>query len=341
MFEKFISEEVWNCTLKYTRMMRITKEKFFTSLLEGKSTGKYSKELKELWNIDHNFMNKALKELDEMVKDKDIKLARKYGDDKVVQRSIKLENSWQEYNNIDYGVYKLNPERDFTIIEQRYVNRHIKYYESTQKGLGLAQDKEAYLSKIVKKYDKIDKSIPYFSHTTGKIVSYQTIATYNSMLYNWNLTHSAWNRTEYDAKKLGNNLQYLVAHPYACPHCMEYQGFVYADDTPTKQEYKVLMKYGKRGEYMKEDAIKGGVGHPNCKHSWTIFWDIDQVQDDKFNSSEWEEKYKTQQKIQSLDLEKSRLLSDRRIYKSLGNEGKVDELTTKIKAIRDKKKELE
>ena len=35
------------------------------------------------------------------------------------------------------------------------------------------------------------------------------------------------------------------------------------------------MKYGKR-EYMKEDAIRGGVGHPNCKHSWTIFWDIDQ-----------------------------------------------------------------
>lgn len=340
MFERFISEEVWNCTLKYIRMMRITKEKFFESLLEGKSTGKYSKELKELWNIDHNFMDKALKELDEMVKNKDIKLARKYGDEKIVQRSIKLENSWQEYNNIDYGVYKLNPERDFTIMEQRYVNRHIKYYENTQKGLELATDKEAYLSNIVKKYDKIDKSIPYFSHTTGKIVSYQTIATYNSMLYNWNLTHSAWNRTEYDAKKLGNNLQYLVAHPYSCPHCMEYQGFVYADDTPTKQEYKVLMKYGKRGQYMKEDAIRGGVGHPNCKHSWTIFWDYDQIQEDKYNSSEWEEEYEIEQKKQSLDLEKSRLLSDRRIYEKLGDQAKVDELTSKIKAIRDKKKEL-
>lgn len=340
MFERFISEEVWNCTLKYIRMMRITKEKFFESLLEGKSTGKYSKELQQLWNIDHNFMDKALKELDEMVKNKDINLAKKYGDDKIVQRSIKLENSWQEYNNIDYGVYKLNPERDFTIMEQRYVNRHIKYYENTQKGLELATDKEAYLSNIVKKYDKIDKSIPYFSHTTGKIVSYQTIATYNSMLYNWNLTHSAWNRTEYDAKKLGNNLQYLVAHPYSCPHCMEYQGFVYADDTPTKQEYKVLMKYGKRGQYMKEDAIRGGVGHPNCKHSWTIFWDYDQIQDDKYNSSEWEEEYEIEQKKQSLDLEKSRLLSDRRIYEKLGDQAKVDELTSKIKAIRDKKKEL-
>ena len=53
------------------------------------------------------------------------------------------------------------------------------------------------------------------------------------------------------------------------------------------------------------------------------------------------ESYKTKQKIQSLDLEKSRLLSDRRIYKSLGNQGKVDECTTKIKAIREKQKELD
>lgn len=340
MFEKFINEEVWNCTLKYIRMMRTTKEKFFESLLNGKSSSKYSKELKELWNVDHSFMDKAIKELDTMVKDKDIKLANKYGDDKIVQRSIKLENNWKEYNNIDYQMYKLNPERDFTIMEQRYVNRHIKYYENTQKGLELAQDKEAYLNKIVPKYDKIDKSIPYFSHTTGEIRCYQTIATYNSMLFNWNLTHSAWNRTEYDGKKLGNNLYYLVAHPYACPHCMEYQGFVYAEDKPSASDTKILLKYGKPREYMKEDAIRGGVGHPNCKHTWTLFWDYDQIQEEKYNSSKWEEEYEIEQKKQALDLEKSRLLSDRRIYQELGNQSKVDELTGKIKAIRDKKKEL-
>jgi hypothetical protein len=340
MFEKFINDEVWKCNLKYIRMMRITKEKFFESLLKGKSSSRYAKELKELWTMDHNFMDKAIKELETMVKDKDIALAKKYGDEKIVQRSIKLENQWQEYNNIDYGIYKLNPERDFTIMEQRYVNRHISYYENTQKGLELATDKEAYLNTIVPKYDKIDKSIPYFSHATGEIRCYQTIATYNSMLFNWNLTHSAWNRTEYDAKVLGNNLQYLVAHPYSCPHCMEYQGFVYADDKPSKNDLKVLMKYGKRGEYMKEDAVKGGVGHPNCKHVWTIFWDIDQIQEDNYNSSAWKDEYEKQQKEQALDLEKSRLLSDRRIYQELGNQSKVDELSTKIKAIREKKKNL-
>ena len=340
MFEKFINDEVWKCNLKYIRMMRITKEKFFESLLKGKSSSRYAKELKELWNMDHNFMDKAIKELETMVKDKDIALAKKYGDGKIVQRSIKLENSWQEYENKDYQIYKLNPERDFTIMEQRYVNRHISYYENTQKGLELATDKEAYLNTIVPKYDKIDKSIPYFSHATGEIRCYQTIATYNSMLYNWNLTHSAWNRTEYDAKVLGNNLQYLVAHPYSCPHCMEYQGYVYAEDKPTKQEEKVLMKYGKSRKHMKEDAIRGGVGHPNCKHVWTIFWDIDQIQEDNYNSSQWQEEYEKQQKEQALDLEKSRLLSDRRIYQELGNQSKVDEISGKIKAIREKKKNL-
>ena len=37
MFEKFISEEVWNCTLKYTRMMRITKGGVFLWLQKVKN----------------------------------------------------------------------------------------------------------------------------------------------------------------------------------------------------------------------------------------------------------------------------------------------------------------
>ena len=319
MFEKFIDKKVWDCTLKYIRMMRITKEKFFESLKDSKS---------KLWNVDHSFMTDAINELSIMVKDRDVSLALKYGDD-LTQRSIKLQNTWQEYNNIDYQVYKLNPERDFTLMEQRYVNRHVSYYKNQLKAVDNALDKDSYLSTIVSKYDKIDKSIPYFSHTTGQIVSYQTIATYNSMLFNWNLTHSAWNRTEYDSKLLGNNLWYLPAHPYACPHCMEYQGKVYTTD-PKDKRYP-----------QKEDAIRGGVGHPNCKHVWTLYWSKEQIQEDKYNSAEWEEKYRNEQKLQSLDLEKSRLLSDRRIYKSLGDEAKVDEITSKIKAIREKKKQID
>ena len=89
-----------------------------------------------------------------------------------------------------------------------------------------------------------------------------------------------------------------------------------------------------------ENAIEGGVGHPNCSHVWIPFYDESQIQNDKYDSSEWEEKYKTKQKIQSLDLQKSRLLADRRIYKELGQQDLVDKTTTKIKTLRSKANEL-
>ena len=56
---------------------------------------------------------------------------------------------------------------------------------------------------------------------------------------------------------------------------------------------------------------------------------------------EWEDKYKNKQKIQSLTLEKSRLLANRRIYKELDQQDLVDRTTERIKTIRSKIKELE
>ena len=324
--EEYISNEVWKCTLKYIRMMRITKEKFFEDLQNGVSVEEYSKGIKNLWNIDHDYMDKAIEELNRLVAEKDFSDFEEYAI--TTQKSIKLEDGKLYYEVQDKKIYPLNPESDFRTMENRYVNDHIKAYSSQVKGLYLVSDKESYLSELVPKYDKLDKTIPYYNKD-GSLKCYNTIATYNSMLYNWNLTHSAWNRTEYDSEFLGNDLEYLVAHPYSCPLCMEYQGKVYTNDPKNK-------KYTYKGV-----AIDGGVGHPNCKHTWTLYWSEEQIQRDKYNTAEWEEKYKTQQKLQSLDLEKSRLLSDRRIYKSLGNQGKVDECTTKIKAIREKKKQLD
>ena len=101
------------------------------------------------------------------------------------------------------------------------------------------------------------------------------------------------------------------------------------------------MRYGRAGTWYKGQAIEGGVGHPNCKHIWASYWSPEQIQDEKFDSAEWEERYKNKQKIQSLDLEKSRLLTNRRIYESLGQQDLVDKTTEKIKLIRKKKKELE
>lgn len=324
--EEYIGTEVWKCTMKYIRMMRITKEKFFEDLQNGVSVEEYTEGIKKLWTIDHDYMDKAIEELNRLVAEQDFADYEEYAI--TTQKSVKIDDGKLYYEVQDKKIYPLNPESDFRAMEEKYVNDHIKAYSNQIRVVDTAPDKNSYLSELVPKYDKLDKTIPYYKKD-GSLKCYNTIATYNSMLYNWNLTHSAWNRTEYDGDYLNNSLRYLVAHPYSCPLCMLYQGKVYTTD-PKDKRYP-----------QKEVAIKGGVGHPNCKHTWTIYWSKEQMQRDKYNSSEWEEKYRTEQKLQSLDLEKSRLLSDRRIYKSLGNQGKVDECTTKIKAIREKKKELE
>lgn len=318
----FIEDNVWALNVRYVRMMRKTKEKFFEYLQDGRSIKDYSKGIKELWDIDHSFMDKNIKELEKMVSKQDIKDYEKYEKPLTKQQSEKITNGKLYYEVQDKKYYPLNPESDFRKIEQQYVAKHIKYYERQSEILEKTLDPDTHLTKLVEQYDKMDKTIPYYNKN-GTIKCYNTVATYNSMLYNWNLTHSAWNRTQYDAELLDNHLWYLPAHPNACEHCASFQGKVYAD------------KKG-LGYPLKETAIRGGVGHPNCQHVWTLFWDKKQIQKNKYNTPADIESYKTKQKIQSLDLEKSRLLSDRRIYQSLGNQGKVDECTTKIKVIRDR-----
>lgn len=337
----FIEDKVWESTIKYNRMINVTKEKFFESLYNDTSVDEYTKAITELWNIDHSYMNKSIEELGKMVIQKDFYNAEMYGDKKLTTRSIKLENYWREYTLTDDDLYPLNPERDFRTLEQRYVNRHIKLYEQIKKRFKDSKDLGKDLANFLPRYEKLDKTIPYFSHATDEIIRYVDISTYCNMLYNVNLTRSAWNRAIYDAKLLGNHLWYLPAHPFACPHCMTYQGYVYVDDTPTPRETNILMQYGLPGSWNKEQAIIGGVGHPNCKHVWASYWSNEQIQDEKFASEEWEEKYKNKQKLQSLDLEKSRLLANRRVYKELGQQDLYDRATERIKRIREKKKELE
>lgn len=342
----FIQENVWDSEIRYHRMMMITKQKFFEALQKGESKEVYEKALKELWEgIDHKYMTRAIEELRLMIMSKDLKNA------KATQRSIKLQNYWEEYNIGEKEIYTLNPERDFRTLEERYVNRHVKLFENWSKQYG--GDIADNIESLVRRYDNMDKTIPYYYHhdkynaigelvhKKGDIMCYNTLSTYNSMLYNVNLLRTAWNRTAFDSRLLGNHLWYLPAHTFACPSCAEFQGYVYAERDATVEEMTTLARYGKRGYPYVSDAIEGGVGHPNCKHNWTLFWSNDQVQEDKYNSAEWEEKYKDRQKIQSLTLQKSRLLTDRRIYKEVGREDLVDKTTAKIKHLREKIKELQ
>ena len=51
-----------------------------------------------------------------------------------------------------------------------------------------------YLKKKLTQYDKVEKVVAYHNQD-GTIRAYHDIASYNSMVYNTNLTSSAWNET--------------------------------------------------------------------------------------------------------------------------------------------------
>lgn len=330
---EFIGDKVWEMLMSYQELANETKIKFFDNLIEKKSVEDYEKIITELWEIDHSFMQEAIEELKEMVMVKDLQDIDLYSNKDITEESIKLQNGSREFKLEDKDLYKLNPTSDFITMEKRFVKRNVKFYEKM-----LERYTDEISSELVRRYDKYSKTIPYMAqqdiyrdgelvHQKGDIVRYVDVSTYNSMLFNVNLTRSAWNTTMYDSKIFDNHLFYLPAHQYSCPLCMIWQGKVYADEVGY-------------GYPLKEEAIEGGIGHPNCKHIWLLYWSEDQIARDDYNSQMWIEKYKTKQKIQNIDLTLSRLNTDISIYEKLGRFDLVDKNKTRLIALNNKKENL-
>lgn len=311
-FSIFINDSVYYTQTEYYKLINKTKELFFYSLQEQKSASYFKKEANKIWgNIDHSYMEQRIQELEKMISAKNLE-------------GRKILNPNAEFEQI----FPLDSESKYINIEKKYEKIVNKYYKDRLKTINNGfVDKETYLTNLIKKYDKMQSIIPYYNNN-GTIRSYHNIASYNSMVYNTNLTKAGWNRTLYDSKLLENDLVYLPAHPGACPLCMQFQGKVYSVS-------------GKNPKYPKQSiAIEGGVGHPNCKHEWVLYWDSSQIQEDKFNDIAWEEYYKRKQKIQSLQLERTNLKVDKRILESIGNYGEADKVQAKIRALNSKIKEL-
>lgn len=311
-FSIFINDSVYYTQTEYYKLINKTKELFFYSLQEQKSASYFKKEANKIWgNIDHSYMEQRIQELEKMISAKNLEGRR------ILNPNAKFEQ-----------IFPLDSESKYIDIERKYEKVVNKYYKDRLKTINNGfVDKEIYLTNLIKKYDKMQSIIPYYNNN-GTIRSYHNIASYNSMVYNTNLTKAGWNRTLYDSKLLENDLVYLPAHPGACPLCMQFQGKVYSVS-------------GKNPKYPKQSiAIEGGVGHPNCKHEWVLYWDSSQIQEDKFNDVAWEEYYKRKQKIQSLQLERTNLKVDKRILESIGNYGEADKVQAKIRALNSKIKEL-
>lgn len=181
-----------------------------------------------------------------------------------------------------------------------------------------------YLKKKLTQYDKVEKVVAYHNQD-GTIRAYHDIASYNSMVYNTNLTSSAWNETINYCYENNTDIVYVEPHPFSCPLCQEWQGKFYS-------------LTGKSSKYENiENAYKGGLKHPNCKHNITT--NVGQKETDDYSSDEWKDRYQARQKKQALELQRKRLKTDRDIYKELNNYEEVDKINAQIRTLNSAIKE--
>lgn len=312
-FDLFIEDSVYAVNDDYYKLMYKTKFTFFDYLNKGKSFEDFQKANDKIWSkFDYSFMKQRIKELDEMIKQRDLK------GNKIINPNAEFK---EVYDLVSISKYKSVEDKFKKVIED--------YYKVKLKTIKKEYiNKKAYLTKGVDTYDEVQQTIPYYNKD-GSIHSYHNIASYNSMLYNVSLNHAGWNRTSYDAKLLGVNIEYLPAHTFACPLCQEWQGKLYSNDGTSGI-------IDGRPYQPKENAIAGGVGHPNCRHQWTLYWSEDQLQKNDYNSEEWVEKYKAKQKNRAIERKISTIKNDRKIYRKIGNYEEVDKANQKINALKSK-----
>lgn len=300
----FIEKEVNDYRLKTEAKENETKEQFFTYLLLGYSATKFKKWVDKKWD----------------------KSDRK----QMATAKVKLEKLVDKVNEVDdtgktKNYFELIDQKRVEEIKKSFTDDLLKYYEKRQEIAEKVPDKAEYLKEFVDKYDRQMANVPYFKN--GKIYSWHTLSDYTSMIYNTNLTRSGWNRTLTDADRTGKNLLYITAHPFACPLCMQYQGKYYS--TKKNDIYPYI-----------GTALDGGIGHPHCKHVPTIATSSIKMQDDNYNSVEWQERYETQQKIMVVERNKEKLRTDLSIYEKMGDQTKIDLTKAKIKKLNQKNREL-
>ena len=304
-----IGKDVYLTNVYYSNKQNKTKILFFRCLDEGRSYEYFENELSKIWdNIDHRFMKQNIEEA--------INLGRL--DDKYKET---------EYWVIDEEYFKLTPDSDFEAFEKRFKQNVLMNYKRAKTSLKYA-DKETYLDKKIDTYNKsINQVVSYFNKQ-GAIVRKVQLSSYLAMIHNVNLTRSGWNQTISDSEKLGQEMFIIPYHPFSCLYCQLYQ-----NRPLSKVDVETII-----GVEAYEQV--GDILHPNCKCTLSIYWSSTQLERQQYTPFEKENQYDIRQKVNSLTLEKSNLRTDMKISKSLGNEGKVDKIKSKISVINRNIREL-
>lgn len=306
-----IDKEVLLTVQKYDKKLNKTELTYFRNLLEEKSPQEMLEYLNKEYTIDHTYMIKAIDEIKQIIMKKD--------------KIKKLELLRQVIPNL----LEINPIEDFKRSELDYAQRVLNKYTQDLADIKTQKDKTKYLTTKIKTYSRnVEQYIPYFHN--GFVWSMQNLATYNSMLYNVNLTRTAWNQSYKDSILLENDKFIINTHPFACPHCLQHQGKIY-----TRQELEDIVGIAV------EDGAKE-ILHPNCKCTLSIYWDKSQLERQNKTT---EEDYRLDQKAKSLQRQINKRRTEKQAFEDIGNEEMADErrkqLSRMYEELRGIKKQME
>ena len=312
-----IANHVFNVNLHYTRLQNQTKQLFFRCLDEGRDIDYFRKELEKIWGTnDTDYIEEQIIEY------------RAY---------IHYENTGKEMTKEEKKEIKpvglVSTVGAILLTNELFKKAKTKEYKVRSESYGYKTNKDEYLVKLVPKYTNDIK--PYYRagqpKTRENLVRLVSPNTYNSMVYNTTLTQNSWRQTLNDGLDLGKDKFIIYYHPFSCEHCIDHQ-------------YKIMDRFECLDILGTAEEGSTELLHPNCKCELQIYdsmkYNIYKKQY-AFTNEEKIDISNIRQKVNSLTLEKERLLSDKAIYKRLGAEEDIDKVNSKIKKVNKSIKELQ
>lgn len=309
---EYINASVFKVNQKYTEMQNKTKELFFKCLDEGRDLDYFKAKLNELWNgLDRTFYNEQLAEYEAIIHENNMAMLE------IQETTPKETKKMNKFFTLIAIAVILKTEKKFT----NYVK---KDYKRTLKSPVYQTNKQEYLKQKVKRYED-EKIVPYHVKKTGQI-RYVSMATYNAMIHNTNMTRTGWNTTLNDADYLGYDKYYIPYHSFSCPHCVSHQ-----EKLMTQEDIMRLVG--------NVEERQGDILHPNCKCELLIY-DLANKRKSKLKYGQKEEYYHIRQKVNTLTLEKSKIATDMKIQKKLGNIDEYDKLNQQRNKVNAQIREL-
>lgn len=324
--ETYIGEEVEKYKKETTELMDAVKLLVFVSLLNKVSKKDFKKKLEKNFKEYKNKIDKRTEKSYKTIVD--------------LTNYINKDNYTRpDQTSLESALKSLMSEFDIKSTkteDDKYIRTIENFYSKTQKTTEKDWVKiNEYLSDKVSKFDKVEKTIAYYNKD-GTIRAYFDLASYESMVYNTNLTNTGVREVIKDAMRRNYDVVYIEPHAYACPMCQKYQGYFYSLTGLTTEFNGIPIRKLEDVSFWNNGD---GLFHPNCKHIPRKAYEDDEI-NTEYNSEKWEERYNDKQKINGLELKKQRIRNDMKVYQKLDDGEMVDKCKQQINAINRKIREL-